>query len=130
MVLITMVPTDELLLQFSNICKLKEPDEIELMSLMYWTLTRITDEAMPLMKPPEDHVYRSYDLDDYVMIQKPNPEKDVIPPVVLRWYSHVYKWITRKDLDVLDRRGLVRISVHLMVAQVVGSYEFQLANSV
>jgi len=81
------------------------------MSLKGWTLTRILNREMPLMKMPESLVYRSHDLDDYVLIQKPNTEKDVFPPVLLRWYSHVHKWITGKDLNVLDTRGLVRISV-------------------
>lgn len=102
---------DDLLLQFSNICKLKAPEEIELLSLKHWTLPRMIDKSMPFMKKPESLVYRSYDLDDYVLIQKPNPEKDVVPAFVLHWYSRVYSWITKEKLDVTGTRGLVGISV-------------------
>jgi len=111
MMLITM-GTDDLLLQFSSICKLKEPEEAELLSLKHWTLKRITDKSMPFMKKPESLVYRSYDLDDYVIIQKPNPEKDVIPPFVLDWYTKLCKWMAKDDEELRDvpppTRGLVR----------------------
>ncbi|KAK4443523.1 hypothetical protein QBC34DRAFT_416909 [Podospora aff. communis PSN243] len=102
---------NDLLLQFSNVCKLKGPNEIELMSLKYWTLTRITDRTMPFMKPPESLAYRSYDLDDYVLIQKPNLKTEIIPAVALRCYSQLYKWITGRDLDPLNTPGLFLMKV-------------------
>jgi len=104
---------DDMLLQFSNIRKLEAPENIQLMNLKYWTLQRMTDKSIPFMKKPESLAYRSYDLDDYVLIQKPKPipEKDVVSSFALRLYFRGYNWITKRSLDATGTPGLVRISV-------------------
>jgi hypothetical protein len=88
-------------------CKLKQPEEIELLSIKKWTLQRIVHEGF--MKPPESLAYRPSDLDRYVLVQKPDREKDIFPPLFLHWYTRLYCWLSgRGKLDIADTRSLVR----------------------
>ncbi|KAK4235216.1 hypothetical protein C8A03DRAFT_36946 [Achaetomium macrosporum] len=96
-----------LLLQFDQICKLKQPEEIELLSIKKWTLERMKNREVPFMKPPEGLAYRPFDLDRYVLVQKPDREKDIVPPLFLHWYSRLYSWLSGKGkVDIADTRRL------------------------
>ncbi|KAK3305242.1 uncharacterized protein B0T15DRAFT_191821 [Chaetomium strumarium] len=101
---------NKLLLQFDQVCKMKQPEEIELLSIQKWTFERIVNNKF--MKGPEGLAYRPSDLDRYVLVQKPDEEKDIFPPFLLHWYTRLYCWLSGKGmLDITLTRKLFLRSV-------------------
>ncbi|KAK3332691.1 hypothetical protein B0T19DRAFT_457580 [Cercophora scortea] len=91
---------NEMLLQFSKICELKKPDSLGLLDLKEWVFNHQragTTERRCFLKPPEIKTFITSNVDDYVLIQKPDPEKDIVPHFILSLYHRIFK----KRLELL-----------------------------
>ncbi|KAK3682852.1 hypothetical protein B0T22DRAFT_445021 [Podospora appendiculata] len=122
---------NEMLLQFSKICELEKPDDIELLTLKEWVLghRRVgIKEERCFLKPPENTTYISHDVDDYVLIQKPDPEKDIIPYFILSLYHKLVGKRLQLLKPVKDEEGQTHYARSKLI--IVGNWVAPILSSV